>query len=503
MDRQVMKRILQCVSVAMMIFITPPLFSGPFIRINNIDSSSAFPRIDVTVTVQNMDRSFISGLDEANLLVYEDGYRVNYVKVSSLDGSAEKVHLVFCVDSSRSISEVFLKNIKSSARDLIQNTGQQDQIAIYRFNDRVQLLKNFTANRSEIESSIEGIVRHGKETLLYNSIYDAIQILQDAGAANRAIIVFSDGRDEGSSLTVQDIISFAREKSVPVYFISFMPSRKNVTLERISKLTGGKMIYSRDQADIIGIYRSILSAVKSRYLIRYQSILQPDDKAHQLEIRLSYESLRDRETAEFRLRNGFSLLDTMGRDRRLLQGILFVILLVLLVFFIMILRKKLHGFPPLRLKPKTSRTLRPENPKKTGKQPEAYYQESYDDDSDKESAEVGEKEYLSAETPDSAYSDAWLVAREGDEAGKKIPLRLSETIMGRDPDCDLVLADSSVSPKHAKIKSLNDNFYIFDLVSENGTYLNGQKLLRPKILYDWDEIGLGHSRFIFRGSRII
>jgi VWFA-related protein len=280
MDRQIMKRKLQCLSVALMIFITPSLFAGPFIRINNIDSSSAFPRIDVTVTVQNMDRSFISGLDEANLLVYEDGYRVNYVKVSPLDGSAEKVHLVFCIDSSRSISEVFLKNIKSSARDLIQNTGQQDQIAIYRFNDRVQLLKNFTANRSDIESAIEGIVRHGKETLLYNSIYDAIQILEDSGVANRAIVVFSDGKDEGSSLTVQDIISFAREKSVPVYFISFMPSRKNVTLERISKHTGGKMVYSRDQADIIGIYRSILSAVKSRYVIRYQSILQPDDKTH-------------------------------------------------------------------------------------------------------------------------------------------------------------------------------------------------------------------------------
>jgi VWFA-related protein len=503
MDRQKMRRKLQCVSLAMMIFITPPLFSGPFIRINSIDSSSAFPGIDVTVTVQNMDRSFISGLDEANLLVYEDGYRVNYVKVSTLDGSAEKVHLVFCVDSSRSISEAFLKNIKSSARDLIQSTGQRDQIAIYRFNDRVQLLKNFTANRSEMESAIEGIVRHGKETLLYNSIYDAIQILEDAGAVNRAIIVFSDGKDEGSSLTVQDIIGFAREKSVPVYFISFMPSRKNVTLERISKLTGGRMIYSKDQADIIGIYRSILSAVKSRYLIRYQSILQPDDKAHQLEIRLSHESLRDRETAEFRLKNGFSLVGTVGRDRRLLQGILFVILLVLLIFFITILRKKLQGLPLPRLKLKPSGSYKTENPKKTGKLSQAYYRESCDEDSDSESAEAGEKEYISAEAPASAYSDAWLVVREGAEAGKKVPLRLSETIMGRDPDCDLVLADSSASPKHAKIKSLNNNFYIFDLVSEGGTFLNGQKLLRPKILYDWDEIGLGDSRFIFRGSRII
>jgi hypothetical protein len=171
--------------------------------------------------------------------------------------------------------------------------------------------------------------------------------------------------------------------------------------------------------------------------------------------------------------------------------------------FIVILRKKLPGLPSFRLKPRHPKSLKRDNLQKEEKEAESYYQKREDDDSENEYGGTGEKDYLSGDAPASTNSAAWLVAREGEQAGKKLPLRLSETIMGRDPDCDLILGDPSVSPKHAKIKIQNDNFYIFDLVSESGTYLNGHKLLRPKILYDWDEITLGDSRFIFRGSRII
>jgi len=57
-----------------------------------------------------------------------------------------------------------------------------------------------------------------------------------------------------------------------------------------------------------------------------------------------------------------------------------------------------------------------------------------------------------------------------------------------------------VSLKHAKIKRIAGSYFIFDLASDNGTYLNDKKLLRPRQVNDWDEIRMGRTQFIFRGA---
>lgn len=73
--------------------------------------------------------------------------------------------------------------------------------------------------------------------------------------------------------------------------------------------------------------------------------------------------------------------------------------------------------------------------------------------------------------------------------------------MGRGQDNTIIINDDAISINHAKIRNVKNIYHIFDLVSQNGTFLNGKKLLRPKSLHDWDEIKIGRTRFIFRGTR--
>ena len=97
---------------------------------------------------------------------------------------------------------------------------------------------------------------------------------------------------------------------------------------------------------------------------------------------------------------------------------------------------------------------------------------------------------------------AWLVERDGVNAGKRIPIQYEETILGKDKSSQIMVDDKSVSGKHAKIKIINNSFYLFDLASSKGTLLNENKLLRPKLLYDWDEIKIGKKTFIFRIANV-
>ncbi|GAB4473716.1 MAG: FHA domain-containing protein [Anaerolineales bacterium] len=66
-----------------------------------------------------------------------------------------------------------------------------------------------------------------------------------------------------------------------------------------------------------------------------------------------------------------------------------------------------------------------------------------------------------------------------------------EIIIGRDLECDLRLADSTVSGRHAKIRFQHGQWWLEDLNSTNGTFLNQTRLTDPMILTIGDEIRCG------------
>ncbi|GIW91614.1 MAG: hypothetical protein KatS3mg109_2046 [Pirellulaceae bacterium] len=74
---------------------------------------------------------------------------------------------------------------------------------------------------------------------------------------------------------------------------------------------------------------------------------------------------------------------------------------------------------------------------------------------------------------------AFLVVQSGPTAGTKSQLTKQETLIGRHPDCDIVIEDSNVSRFHAKIVSSQGRHLIVDLKSRNGTWLNGAPIGAP------------------------
>jgi hypothetical protein len=69
-----------------------------------------------------------------------------------------------------------------------------------------------------------------------------------------------------------------------------------------------------------------------------------------------------------------------------------------------------------------------------------------------------------------------LVVTEGPLSGMSIPLRESGTLIGRNPECALVLDDDYASGRHLKIYRGDVGWVAEDLGSTNGTYLGGRRL---------------------------
>lgn len=81
--------------------------------------------------------------------------------------------------------------------------------------------------------------------------------------------------------------------------------------------------------------------------------------------------------------------------------------------------------------------------------------------------------------------------------GQVLPLRGESTILGRHPDCDVVLESGAVSRQHARVVHLGDNYYVEDLHSRNGTLVNGQPVLQRRLLSENDTLGICDVVLVF------
>src|SRR5262249_41057489 len=83
------------------------------------------------------------------------------------------------------------------------------------------------------------------------------------------------------------------------------------------------------------------------------------------------------------------------------------------------------------------------------------------------------------------------------QGGKQARLTQPSTVIGRAPECDLVIKASEVSKRHCRIQLAADGASVEDLGSINGTFVNGQQIQRAR-LSDGDELDIAGHVFTVR-----
>jgi hypothetical protein len=83
--------------------------------------------------------------------------------------------------------------------------------------------------------------------------------------------------------------------------------------------------------------------------------------------------------------------------------------------------------------------------------------------------------------------------------GRRVTVGSDAVVVGRLPECEVVLSDSNVSRRHAELRRKGDGVFVTDLGSTNGTRVNGVPI-REQLLASGDEISVGSTRLIFEMS---
>jgi hypothetical protein len=108
-----------------------------------------------------------------------------------------------------------------------------------------------------------------------------------------------------------------------------------------------------------------------------------------------------------------------------------------------------------------------------------------------------DKTMLLGDEPITGGPLAWLIEKKGERIGRTHRLADGITSIGRDANNHIVLNDQSISAQHAKIRVEEGKYVLYDLVSENGTEVNNEKIVYKEINEN-DEVKIGDTILVFK-----
>ncbi len=223
-------------------------------------------------TAQDAQSTLVSGLDKDNFQVYEGG-ALQQIQYFSHDDVPVTVGLV--VDNSGSMKPKHL-DVVAAALAFIRMSNPQDQIFVINFNEKVSfgLPGNvpFSDDAAELEAALSRSPADG-ETALYDAIAAAFDHLEMGNRDKRVLVVISDGGDNASKHTLNQIIAVAGHPDIIIYTIGiFDPQdedRNPHVLQQLARDTGGEAFLPQSSKDTTAICERIAHDIRNQYTIAY------------------------------------------------------------------------------------------------------------------------------------------------------------------------------------------------------------------------------------------
>ena len=269
-----------------------------FLTFNEVDDAR-FPEIQAFVTAADADGFPIPDLTADNFEVLEDGKPVEIKEVTTVAKGELGIALMLVIDTSGSMNAgggAPIRNAKAAALSIVEGMGANDMVAIVAFSDEIEPFPTFD-NAKEVEFTndkelLDGLinsVQANGNTPLYDATVKAVKMTARLPLGNRAIILLTDGRDEGSKsggsgsvLTEDDAIAEASEAKIPVYTIGLGRDIAEKYLQRLAQRTGGKYETTDEPEKLKPLFEEVRDRLRQRYVIRYESDLVPDYGDHSI-----------------------------------------------------------------------------------------------------------------------------------------------------------------------------------------------------------------------------
>jgi Ca-activated chloride channel homolog len=255
--------------------------------------------VDVFVT---RDGRPVEGLTAADFEVRDNGVKQD-VTLVSLDEVPIVAMMVF--DASASLAGARLEDLRSAGRALLAGLRAQDEAMLVTFSHELRIAVPLGSDRSAVQRALEGLVPGG-HTALWDALYAGLKLPVAQGRP--LVVLFTDGRDDLSWLSPEQVVDVARESNALVHVVAIVPPDENViaagpggtlrterrtveprrlrALRQVAEVTGGRLWPASASAQLGPTFLGVLAEMQSRYLLSYTPSGVPREGWHRLAVKV-------------------------------------------------------------------------------------------------------------------------------------------------------------------------------------------------------------------------
>jgi VWFA-related protein len=290
----------------------------------------------VTVGVRATDSAgrVIPGLCSQDFRLLEDGHPH---PLSFFSAEKQPISLVMLVDTSFSMGGEGNKMdfVKKAALSLVESIHPESELQYYTFHHEVNRKVDFTTDRDLIKSAISNTVVDPGGTSFYDALIQALGQLHRARFPRQAVVLFTDGVDQHSRHTLEEVVKAVQGTQAEVFMIGlfsskddedFRQSGKTVSLisgravdnpqfsfAQLAEESGARCFFPQSETDLPLVVDAISKDLESQYTLAYYAQnTANDDHFRLIEVKSTQRGIKIRSRRGYRLHGGAGEAELMG-----------------------------------------------------------------------------------------------------------------------------------------------------------------------------------------------
>jgi len=249
-------------------------------------------------TVHNRNGTPVSGLNQSDFQVFENNVAQSITHFGHQD---VPVTVGIVIDNSGSMGPKRAEVI-AAALAFASSSNPQDQMFLVNFNERVSFgLPHglpFTDQPAILRTAMGTVITNGK-TALYDAVAAALDHLKLGDRDKKVLIVVSDGADNASKLSKQQMLDLAARSNAIVYGLGIYepddPDNRSPrdVLQQLAKASGGEAFFPETLREVQPICQRIANDIRNQYTISYVPTNQQTDGGYRtIQVRTNKSGLK-------------------------------------------------------------------------------------------------------------------------------------------------------------------------------------------------------------------
>jgi Ca-activated chloride channel homolog len=270
--------------------LTKPSMISPTLNTRVRPLKVAVDLVLVPVTITDPMNRLVTGLEKENFQLLE-GSAPQEIKSFSSEDAPVSLGVIF--DSSGSMSSK-MDRAKDAVVEFFKTANPQDEFFMITFSDEPEVVNDFTSSVDDIQGKLVFTVPR-RRTALLDAIYMGVSKMREAKYPKKALLIISDGGDNHSRYTENEIKALVKEADVMVYAIGIYDRYFQTQEERlgpellgeIAELTGGRAFTVENPNDLADVATKIGVELRNQYVLGYRpTTVVRDGKWRKIKVRL-------------------------------------------------------------------------------------------------------------------------------------------------------------------------------------------------------------------------